>query len=214
MAFDSKAILASKSPFIPLFSGHLIKCFPCFLYKDTFFPLNSFPGNQQWHENISSMWRKNHSWKCVQSSNTLLHCRVVVVVPLPITLTLPCCCCRCSSAHHSYTAMLLLLLFLCPSKTLVSYLCVSLRTSRCTHEDISLDGVFMQTILLQNIACHSRKNYGTQNSFHSGDPPHEWKKLQESLDNQKIYAKEPLETTTHRIGYSQKMDHRRLNNFI
>jgi hypothetical protein len=59
-----------------------------------------FPGNQQWHENISSMWRKNHSWKWVQSSNTLLHCRVVVVVvPLPITLTLPCCCCCCSSAH-------------------------------------------------------------------------------------------------------------------
>ncbi len=30
------------------------------------------------------MWRKNHSWKWVQSSNTLLHCCVVVVVPLPI----------------------------------------------------------------------------------------------------------------------------------
>ncbi len=42
MAFDSKAILALKSPFIPLFSGHLIKCFPCFPYKDTFFPLNPF----------------------------------------------------------------------------------------------------------------------------------------------------------------------------
>ncbi len=193
MAFDSKAILALKSPFIPLFSGHLIKCFLCFPYKDTFFPLNPFPGNQQWHENISSMWRKNHSWKWVQSSNTLLHCRVVVVVPLPITLTLPCCCC-CSSAHPKPW----------------SAICVSLRTSRCTHEDISLDGVFMQTILLQNIACHSRKNYGTQNSFHSGDPPHEWQKLQQSLDNQKIYAKGPLETTTHRIGYSQKMDHRRL----
>ncbi len=108
----------------------------------------------------------------------------------------------------------MLLLFLCPSKTLVSYLCASLRTSRCTHEDRSLDWVFMQTILLQNIACHSRKNYGTQNSFHSGDPPHEWQKLQQSLDNQKVYAKGPLETTTHRIGYSQKMDHRRLDNFI
>jgi hypothetical protein len=44
MAFDSKAILTPKSP---LFSGHLIKCFPCFPYKDTFFPLNPFPGNQQ-----------------------------------------------------------------------------------------------------------------------------------------------------------------------
>lgn len=42
MAFDWKAILAPKSPFIPLFSGHLIKCFPCFPYKDTFFPLNPF----------------------------------------------------------------------------------------------------------------------------------------------------------------------------
>ncbi len=71
----------------------------------------------------------------------------------------------------------------------------------------------MQTILLQSIACHSRKHYGTQTSFHSGDPPHESQKLQQSLDNQKIYAKGPLETTTHRIGYSQKMDHRRLKQF-
>jgi hypothetical protein len=70
----------------------------------------------------------------------------------------------------------------------------------------------MQTILLQNIAIEEKIMALKTASIL--EISHEWQKLQQSLDNQKIYAKGPLEITTHRTGYSQKMDHRRLNNFI